>query len=119
MELSDIVYDSGRLKEIKAFSSGENAFDGLFLVFETASCFFSVNDDTDEILWSNSVPKYYVQIPCHDYLVNFIGKSLQWAWKLENQQGYTDGIRLSFKDNSAFELIVIASDFRLCLITEV
>jgi hypothetical protein len=43
-----------------------------------------------------------------------IGKPLQWAWLMTNQQGYTDGLRLEFKDpddsaSVVVELIVAAS----------
>jgi hypothetical protein len=43
-----------------------------------------------------------------------VGRGLRWGWRLTNQQGYTDGVRLEFgdpdsSDEVVVELLVVAS----------
>ena len=49
-----------------------------------------------------------------------IGKPLQWAWLMTNQQGYTDAVRLEFNDpenpgSTVVELVVAASSINAYL----
>ncbi len=47
----------------------------------------------------------------------FIGKPFSWGWVTINQQGYCDGVLLSFDDvNPAVCLAVVASSIEICSI---
>jgi hypothetical protein len=55
-----------------------------------------------------------------------LGQSLCWAWRLTNQQGYDDGVRLEFGtpgqhhlERTTVELIVAASSIELFHVVEI
>jgi len=52
-----------------------------------------------------------------------IGRTVRWAWRLTNPQGYTDGVRLEFGhpdevSSTVVELVVAASGIRVFVVAE-
>jgi hypothetical protein len=50
-----------------------------------------------------------------------VGFSICWAWRLTNQQGYSDGVRLEFSESgkesrAVIELVVVASTIEIFVV---
>lgn len=94
------------------------------LCFERMSAVFRANPDDDTLqvaIGSLSLDTTETVVDATDshFWSPCCGQSLSWAWRLTNQQGYTDGVRLEFnappeqRFSSVVELVVIASAIAL------
>ncbi|KZN35208.1 hypothetical protein N480_19380 [Pseudoalteromonas luteoviolacea S2607] len=119
MNLVDIVFDSGKLNKVVPYSSGERAFDGLLIGFDAISFFLKVEADTDEVVLLESIPVNFAPLVSTLALDDCLGKRLMWAWSMMNQQGYLDGIKFEFDNAAAFEVVVLASEFKLYRVSEI
>ncbi len=112
MNLSELVYESGKLSKIAAFTNG-GGICGLLFSFEGMAFYSTVSSDTDEIAIQEFVPSSHKETKYPNRLNACIGKKLIWAWTLENQQGYSNGLRLEFEDSLVFDFIAVASDLKI------
>ena len=123
-ELRRICYEGGRLVgvEYALFEESDHFVTAIALHFECFSAVFRAIEADDTIavtvgplaLESDEIVKSATDL---DSWPTGIGLSVQWAWVLTNQQGYSDGVRLEFHSMNEptfiVELIVTASAIRL------
>jgi len=119
INLSDLVYESGKVENISIFSTNERDIDGVLISFEAISVFVTVDVESDEILLLETIPdKFRAMLGTYAFQ-DCIGAQLQWAWFMDNQQNYRDGIRLEFDNGLIYELIAMASSLKILRAHEV
>jgi hypothetical protein len=119
INLSDLVYESGKVENISIFSKDERDIDGVLISFEAISVFITVDIESDEILLLEAIPDNFRTLLGIYALQDCIGANLQWAWFMDNQQNYRDGIRLEFDNGLIYELVAIASSLKILRVHEV
>ena len=87
--------------------------------FEAISVFITVDIESDEILLLEAIPDNFRTLLGIYALQDCIGANLQWAWFMDNQQNYRDGIRLEFDNGLIYELVAIASSLKILRVHEV
>lgn len=107
--LRQACYDGGTLRHVREASLDpgspriaaiELQFDALTITIAAVS-----DDDTVQILPG---PIQTASCPGSGPLWPLcVGKSLQWAWLMTNQQGYTDGVRLEFGESDNPESVLV------------
>ena len=97
----------------------EGSVDRLILDFNSTSLVISANEDDDSIECS-AVNAPFVDEGCRldvsdrEPWKNFIGSSFGWGWVTVNQQGYCDGLLLSFEGIAPQVVLnVIASSLKV------
>ncbi|MGE8224919.1 MAG: DUF6334 family protein [Stenotrophomonas sp.] len=101
--------DGGKLEQVleSSFQPHSRLIDGLELRFETLTlCITAVAEDDTVALSLGSLDRQSLK-SSNRFLSQCLGKSLQWAWLTTNQQGYTDGIRLEFQDQSGAAAVIL------------
>jgi len=123
MKLSNLVENSGKLMGVKSYSFSElpNEIAAIDLSFERCGCFIRVVEDTDEIAVSSTPDLVGLVESRMDVAISgYKGLELLWAWGLMNNQGYSDGLRLQFKNKDvAVEFVVEASSIKQYLVSKV
>lgn len=101
--------DGGKLEKIleSSFHPSSRLIDGLELRFETLTLSISAVADDDTIALSLGGLDRPSLRTSNQFLCQCLGKPLQWAWLTTNQQGYTDGIRLEFQDQSGAAAVIL------------
>jgi hypothetical protein len=129
--LPKIVYEGGPLVSVAytIFGDDANFITAVGLRFELMSAVFraDADDDTLVVRLSPLLPEpeeTMVEINSSSLWSACIGLGIRWAWRLTNQQGYSDGVRLEFADPNApsstvVELTVGASAIRMFIATEI
>ena len=126
--LRRICYEGGCLVgvEYALFEGSDNFVTAIALHFQGFSAVFKAVEEDDTLSVTvgplipelNDIVKSATDSECWP---RCIGLSVQWAWLLTNQQGYSDGVRLEFhspKERTCIvEMIVSASAIRLCSLT--
>lgn len=117
MKISNLVEQSGKLLKVDSYAYPEvpDQLACLVFHFSNTTCFVSIEEDTDEIKISESHKiEDLVLVSNNPIWMNYINRELVWVWILENNQGYSDGIRFEFKNvNVSAELFAIASRIKL------
>ena len=108
---SDVEFD--RDPELIEFRFSSGHFLRLRIVQDDDSIDFSIVSD------GRGAP---VELESQAELLELIGSDLLWVWTLTNHKGYTDGVQISFwseqdKVERIVQLLVVASSFRLFLLT--
>ena len=101
--------DGGKLEQVleSSFQPHSRLIDGLELRFETLTlCITAVTEDDTIALSLGSLDRQSLK-SSNRFLSQCLGKPLQWAWLTTNQQGYTDGIRLEFQDQSGAAAVIL------------
>lgn len=103
-ERAKICYDAGELTGVEYQSAGstdDSLVSAVLLSFELSCWLITANSDDDSInirevtrstIAGGSFKDAAGLFPWADAL----GAHAQWAWVLENQQGYSDGLQFSF-----------------------
>jgi hypothetical protein len=123
--LARIYDDAGRLLGVTytLFEGGPRFVTSVALRFESLTAWFRAVPDDDTLAVEfvalpisdgESVVDVSAELPWADCLEC----GVSWAWRMTNQQGYTDGIRFEFgRPNEVVsvivELVVVASAIRL------
>ncbi|VUD69420.1 hypothetical protein TDB9533_04789 [Thalassocella blandensis] len=120
MTLSDLVENSGKLISVKGYCFVDLPYElaAMDLKFERCNCFIRINEETDEInVCSHFEGEGLLESNINVLVSKYIGLELLWAWGLVNNQGYSDGLRLQFKNiETAIEFVVEASSIKQFLI---
>jgi hypothetical protein len=123
--LAKIYDDGGPLLGVTyaLFEGAPRFITAVGLRFESASAVFrAVPDDDTLAAWPEPlVPEpdeVLVEAGGREPWAACIGLGVTWAWRLTNQQGYTDGVRLEFsmpgeESRATVELIVAASAIQI------
>ena len=127
--LAKIYDDGGRLVEVsQSLFEGDPTFvTAVGLRFESVSAIFRAvpDDDTLAVSLGLLVPEASETLidasSALPWLV-CVGFSICWAWRLTNQQGYSDGVRLEFSESgkesrAVIELVVVASTIEVFVVT--
>lgn len=126
--LGRVFDDGGCLMSVSAtLFEGDRSFITAFaLRFEHLTVVFRVvpNDDTLAVAIGSLVvePSEIVEeVEGSRPWSECIGLSVSWAWRLTNQQGYSDGVRLEFgkpgeQSSVVLELVVAASTIQFFLV---
>jgi Family of unknown function (DUF6334) len=129
--LAQVIDDGGRLIAVTyALFEGNPGFvTGCVLRFEGLTATFRAvgADDTlaAEIGGSDPGPDEEVaNVSGSAPWAGCVGLGIHWGWRLTNQQGYTDGVRLEFGEpggppRAVVELLVVASVSRVFTAAEV
>jgi hypothetical protein len=104
INLSDLVYESGKVENISIFSKDERDIDGVLISFEAISVFITVDIESDEILLLEAIPDNFRTLLGIYALQDCIGANLQWAW---------------FDNGLIYELVAIASSLKILRVHEV
>lgn len=88
--------DLRKVREVRT----EGSLDHIVLDFGGMCLLVSANQDDDSIhverVHSAGKGAQGLDVSSHDPWVSFIGKPFGWGWATVNQQGYCDGVLLSF-----------------------
>lgn len=124
--LTRIHDDAGPLRAVR-YVQDENlpTFPvGVILEFEILSATILAEPNYDEILvrltpYEPKSGEKVVAVGTEDPWLEMYGLSVLWTWRMTNQQGYTDGLRLEFGDpddnhkSRTVEMVVAASSIKL------
>jgi hypothetical protein len=118
--LPKLCYDAGRLVAVEHALEGDAPFiSAVRLTFESLAVVFRAvpDDDTISVVEGGPFPEPdEVRVTATDAApwVACVGRKVEWAWLLTNQQGYEDAVRMEFQTGHAgVELVVAASAIRL------
>ena len=123
--LAKIYDDGGPLMGVTyTLSGGDPRFiTAVGLRFESLSAVFRAEPDADTLAASlgSLAPgpdEVSVEAGGGEPWMACVGFGVSWAWRLANQQGYTDGVRLEFTapgeaSRATIELVVAASAIQL------
>jgi hypothetical protein len=124
--LPKLCYDAGRLVAVEHALVEGDPVEGdspcicaVRLTFESLAVIFRAvpEDDTISVAEGGPFPAANeVQVTATDTApwVDCVGRKVEWAWLLTNQQGYEDAVRMEFRTGHAgVELVVAASGIRL------
>jgi len=123
--LARIYNDGGRLLRVTCtlFEQNPRFVTAIGLRFESVSAVFRAvpDDDTLEARVGSLAPEpdeTYNDASDSAPWNGCLGLQLRSAWRLTNQQGYTDGVRLEFNEpdqacRTVVELVVVASAIRV------
>lgn len=127
--LAKIYDDAGRLVGVsQTLLEGDPRFvTAVGLRFESLSAIFRAvpDDDTLAVSLGPIVPdpdETLVDSGSSAPWSDYVGFSVCWAWRLTNQQGYSDGVRLEFSESGKesrgiVELVVAASAIQVFMAT--
>jgi hypothetical protein len=101
-EVESLLSDSGELLAASGLAASAGRWATVVLEFARGTLRLACNDDTDEVVVSADAGQLDAGIPI-DEVDDLIGMTVEYAWELRNQRGYTDG----------FQLRLIAQDGRL------
>ena len=120
--LAKIYDDGGLLLSVQCtlFEGDPNFVTAILLRFESLSAVFRAvpDDDTLDVTFGslNSDPEEtLIEIATTHPWSACIGSGVRWLWRLTNQQGYSDGVRLEFGNpnegasRAVVEFVVVAS----------
>lgn len=118
---SAICFDSGLLRSVQygSYEETPRLVSAVLLTFEFRTWLLTVEPDDDTIRIADHVDRDLVfsAPPQGSPWEAAYGASVMWAWAMENQQGYADGIQLSFaregKEERLIQLIAMASAWRI------
>jgi hypothetical protein len=103
--LAKMVYESGPLVSVAylRFDDDPNFVTAVGLRFESMSSAFRAVEDDDTLAvslgnLSSTETEELIDSTHSDPWSACLGLGLRWAWRLTNQQGYSDGVRLEFGD---------------------
>lgn len=102
-------YEGGRLRNVREALLAPDSLQiaAIELQFDALTITISAAGDDDTVLIT-SEPFSDNLRPSSGALWRLcIGKPLQWAWLMTNQQGYTDGVRLEFNDPDDLESVLV------------
>ena len=123
--LAKIYDDGGTLIGVTyaSFDRDPRFITAIGLRFESLSAVFRAEPDLDTLAASlgpltPGPDEVLVEVGGREPWLACIGFGVVWAWRLTNQQGYTDGVRLEFgapgeASRAVVELIVAASAIEL------
>lgn len=120
--LRSACYDAGRLTGVREALLVEESslVSAVELVFEQLTITVAAEPDYDKVAVSVSSlsSDEAISTSPQAFWAMCIGKRVKWAWLLTNHQGYSDGLRLEFKNTDekeavVVELIAMASSFEL------
>lgn len=119
--LPKLCYDAGRLVAVEhALLDGDPQFlCAVRLTFESLAVVFRAvpDDDTVSVIEGGPFPEPDELLVTATDSVPWaacVGRKVEWAWLLTNQQGYEDAVRMEFQTGrSGVELVVAASAIRL------
>ena len=129
--LTKIVYESGPLVSVASlrFEDDANFVTAVGLRFGSISAVFRAVDADDTLAVSlgtlvSSENETLIESTHSAPWSACMGLGLRWAWRLTNQQGYPDGVRLEFGDPDRpsgliVELTVAASAIQILVATPV
>jgi hypothetical protein len=108
--------ENERLSEVKSRIS-QTAPDALLLCFQTRSLLIQVdgNDDTIQVtsIGMLDIEQTSENLTSSSFWREFVGQPFGWGWAVMNQQGYSDGVLLSFGGVTPQVLLeVIASSLK-------
>ena len=113
-------YAGGRLRQVRELplSPDSPLTYALELRFDSVTLSISAVDEDDTVALSLSGVVGSSPVHSDSTWSLCIGKPLQWAWLMTNQQGYTDGVRLEFNDpdspgSEIVDLVVAASSINV------
>lgn len=126
--LAKIYEEGGPLVSVEylVFQGNARFVTAVGLLFASVSVVFRAveADDTLAVILSRLVPgedETPVEATNSVPWSACLGSSVRWAWRLTNQQGYPDGVRLEFgvpdKASTVVELIVAASAIQIFVAT--
>jgi hypothetical protein len=127
--LAKIYDDSGRLVSVSQtlFEGDPRFVTAVGFRFESLSAIFRAvpDDDTLAVSLGSLVPEPTETLIDASQSAPWsacIGFSICWAWRLTNQQGYSDGVRFEFSElgkesPAVIELIVAASAIQAFVVT--
>ena len=127
--LAKIYDDGGRLLGVSQarFESDPRFITAVSLRFEFLSAVFRAvpDDDTLAVRLGALVSEPFEtlsEVSCIAPWSECVGFGVCWAWRLTNQQGYSDGVRLEFSKpgkapRAVIELVVTASAIQVFQVT--
>jgi hypothetical protein len=128
------VYSVGILNDVyyRVDEQCAGAITEIIFIFEEVVLRITVNTEDDTICLSTvesdiDIADSTIRNKQFDELIaSFKSKSIQWAWKLTNQQGYFDGVQFEFTDKIAsvendivVQFIAIASAIQVYLVKKI
>lgn len=119
--LHPICYDAGELLAVEyALLEGERRFvTAVRLTFTSRVFVFRAVADDDALAVFEGVPflerdEVSIKVSAEPPWAACIGRKVQWAWAMVNQQGYEDAVRVEFElKGVGAELVVVASTIRI------
>ncbi len=123
--LAKIYDDGGRLVSVTyaLFENDPKFITAIGLQFESLSAIFRAvpDDDTLAVSLGRLIPEADETLINSSNLTLWsacIGFGISWVWRLTNQQGYSDGVRIEFNklggtSRLVVELVVVASGLEL------
>jgi hypothetical protein len=123
--LAKIYEDGGRLVDVAytLFGGDQHFVTAIGLRFESVSAVFRAVSDDDTLALSlgpllPSPEETVVAASGSHPWSECAGLGVRWAWRLTNQQGYSDGVRLEFSEpgqvsRAVVEMVVVASAIHL------
>jgi len=97
-------------------------FDGTSVLLTAQSA-----DDSIDVTFNESIldePGYKIEnLNDVEPWKNALHRPMLWAWRMINQQGYFDGLQFDFAENvedkvTRIQLLVVASEFKICVVPE-
>jgi hypothetical protein len=82
----------------------EKPLDRVVLIFDRESLAVEGNSDDDSVAFivaanSETASEGSVDASHLDHWESYLGKAFGWGWLTTNQQGYCDGLLVSFEEN--------------------
>ena len=109
--LQKACYEAGHFIGVREslLETGCTLISGVELQFEKLTIAVSAVADDDTVSVSFvPLPQSDICRPStHQFWQPCIGKGLQWAWSMTNQQGYTDGMRFEFHNPDESESVIV------------
>lgn len=107
--LRSACYGGGNLRQVREILLDPDCphIMAVELQFDTLAIAFSAVADDDTIALTSGSCSGPSRQTISSLWTSCIGKSLQWAWLMTNQQGYTDGARLEFIDPDYQQSVII------------
>ena len=120
--LQEVCCVGGRLRQVRALElfPESSLTCALELRFDSVTLSISAVPEDDTVAIALSKLNGSPSIRTNTVWSLCIGKPLQWAWLMTNQQGYNDGVRLEFNDpespaSTIIDLIIAASSINTYL----
>jgi len=90
----------------------EDSAEALWLIFAKGNLLIQANPDDDTISVASGVmldADDFVDLSSSDFWRGFVGQRFGWGWTVTNQQGYQDGVLLSFNGISPQVMLEVAA----------
>jgi hypothetical protein len=107
--LRHACYNGGNLRHVREIllDPDYEPIMAVELQFDALTVTFSAMADDDTIMAASGPFTGPLRQTINPVWALCIGKSLQWAWLMTNQQGYTDGARLEFNDPDNPQSVIV------------